>query len=151
MKKFLQLLKKDERGLTLVELLAVIVILAIIGGIAFVAIGNITENTKKDAHIANAQQIISAVKLAEASGDVDLTTTNTISTDDSKLDPYIDELTSPWGDSDSAINDGEKYKGTVTKNETGEYSITMTGGNGSCALSATEAQINAGDRDSLCK
>lgn len=67
MKKTIQRLK-NERGLTLVELLAVIVILAIIAVIAFVFIGGIIENSKKDAHIANAQQIISAAKLHEATG-----------------------------------------------------------------------------------
>ncbi len=59
MKKF-----KNERGLTLVELLAVIVILAIVAIIAFVFIGGVIENSKKDAHISNAQQIISAAKLS---------------------------------------------------------------------------------------
>ena len=37
---------KNEKGLTLVELLAVIVILAIVGAIAFVMIGNVMENAK---------------------------------------------------------------------------------------------------------
>src|SRR5699024_9174018 len=67
MRKAVQRLK-NERGLTLVELLAVIVILAIVAVIAFVFIGGIIENSKKDAHIANAQQAIAAAKLHEASG-----------------------------------------------------------------------------------
>src|SRR5690625_1727152 len=64
-KKWMKRLK-NERGRTLVELLAVIVILDIIGTIAFVMIGNIIENSKKDAHIANAQQLIAAAKLYDA-------------------------------------------------------------------------------------
>jgi len=55
---------KNERGLTLIELLAVIVILGIIAAIAVPAIGAIMDNSKKDAHIANAQQIVSAARLA---------------------------------------------------------------------------------------
>ena len=46
MKKFLQKRLKNEKGLTLVELLAVIVILGIIAAIAIPSIGNIVENTR---------------------------------------------------------------------------------------------------------
>ncbi|MGG4022540.1 prepilin-type N-terminal cleavage/methylation domain-containing protein, partial [Geobacillus stearothermophilus] len=59
-------LLKNERGLTLIELLAVIVILGIIAVIAIPAIGAIMDNSKKDAHIANAKQMVSAVRLAIA-------------------------------------------------------------------------------------
>jgi type IV pilus assembly protein PilA len=58
---------KDQRGLTLVELLAVIVILGIIAGIAVPNIGGIIDNSKKDAHVANAQQMVNAGRLAVAS------------------------------------------------------------------------------------
>src|SRR5690625_3263326 len=58
----------NERGLTLDELLAVVVILGILATIAFVYIGGVIENSKKDAHVANALQIISATKLYGASG-----------------------------------------------------------------------------------
>nr|WP_082892673.1 type II secretion system protein [Rossellomorea aquimaris] len=58
---------KNERGLTLVELLAVIVILGIIAAIAVPSIGGIIDKTKEDAKVAEAIQIINAAKLAHAS------------------------------------------------------------------------------------
>ena len=46
MKKLLQKRLKNEKGLTLVELLAVIVILGVIAAIAVPSIGNIIENSR---------------------------------------------------------------------------------------------------------
>ncbi|WP_153721339.1 prepilin-type N-terminal cleavage/methylation domain-containing protein [Sporosarcina cascadiensis] len=60
MKNFLQKKLKNEKGLTLVELLAVIVILGIIAAIAIPAIGNIIDNSRVKAAKADAQNIISA-------------------------------------------------------------------------------------------
>ncbi|WLR50087.1 type II secretion system protein [Bacillus tianshenii] len=80
-KKFKALLK-NNRGLTLIELLAVIVILGIIAAIAVPSIGNIIDNSKRDAHIANAEQMVSAARLAKAanvmSADGDSDATNDV-------------------------------------------------------------------------
>ncbi|MBD7943734.1 prepilin-type N-terminal cleavage/methylation domain-containing protein [Psychrobacillus sp. Sa2BUA9] len=77
MKKMKQLLK-NQKGLTLVELLAVIVILAIVAAIAVPAIGNIIENSRYNAVKADATNVLSAAQLYftdEASEtEVDVTT-----------------------------------------------------------------------------
>lgn len=42
----------SQKGLTLIELLAVVVILAIVSAIAIPSIANLIDNNKKDAHAA---------------------------------------------------------------------------------------------------
>nr|WP_282020055.1 prepilin-type N-terminal cleavage/methylation domain-containing protein [Planomicrobium okeanokoites] len=63
MKKFLKKKLGNEKGMTLIELLAVIVILAIIAAIAIPAIGNIIENSRNGAVKADFQQAIAAANL----------------------------------------------------------------------------------------
>lgn len=59
----------NEKGLTLVELLAVIVILAIIAIIAVVSIAQILNNVKADTHLENARNVLEAGKLAHVTGE----------------------------------------------------------------------------------
>ena len=61
-------LLKNEKGLTLIELLAVVVILAIIAAIAIPAIGNIINTQRDKAVVAEMSSIISGAKIAFADG-----------------------------------------------------------------------------------
>lgn len=63
MKKFIQNKLKEQKGLTLIELLAVIVILAIIAAIAIPAIGNIMTNSKVSALQADGQNVLAAANI----------------------------------------------------------------------------------------
>lgn len=108
---------KNERGLTLVELLAVIVILAIIAIIAFVFIGGVIENSRKDAHIANAQQIISAAKLYEATtGEEEVTAAKL------KEQNYLDQILDPWNK--QPYPDLDKVTVTKVDGDDGAYKIS---------------------------
>ncbi|TWT09015.1 prepilin-type N-terminal cleavage/methylation domain-containing protein [Planomicrobium sp. CPCC 101079] len=63
MKKFIQNKLKDQKGMTLIELLAVIVIIAIIAAIAIPAIGNIIENSRYSAVKSDATNVLNAAQL----------------------------------------------------------------------------------------
>jgi len=129
---------KNERGITLVELLAVVVILAILGTIAFVLIGNVIENSKKDAHIANAQQLISAAKLYEADGGE----LGSISAEQLESQGFLEPLISPWDD----FNYNEE-EANVTKSE-GKYSVKLDGKD--CNINTDEETVLSGERDDIC-
>lgn len=63
MRKFIQNKLKEQKGLTLIELLAVIVILAIIAAIAIPAIGGVIENSRVGAMKADNLNAIAAAEL----------------------------------------------------------------------------------------
>ena len=58
----------NEKGLTLIELLAVIVILAIIAAIAVPAIGKVIANSQDKAILADASNILAGAKIAVVDG-----------------------------------------------------------------------------------
>lgn len=93
MKKIRQILK-NQKGLTLVELLAVVVILGIIAAIAVPSIGGIINNTKKDAHIANAEMMVSAARLAVTSGEIE-DSDNEITLGELQDGGYLEPVESP--------------------------------------------------------
>lgn len=131
---------RDERGLTLIELLVVVVILGIIAAIAVVAIGGLIENSRKDAQVSNAKQLISAAKLYAsqnpiASGetievglrkgsaditDKNATTGTTVANRTASLDKFVDSLKDP-------MDDDATYKNAYVKivENGGKYTYTV--------------------------
>ncbi|MFS0780746.1 prepilin-type N-terminal cleavage/methylation domain-containing protein [Bacillus sp. 1P06AnD] len=109
LKEKLRDILNNERGLTLIELLAVVVILAIIAAIAIPSIGGLMDNTKKDAHVANAEQMISAARMA-VTADQELTTGKHYYSLKRLIDEkYLEKIKDP--------DKGTYDEGTYTKDE----------------------------------
>ncbi|MGG1556573.1 type II secretion system protein [Geobacillus thermoleovorans] len=104
---------KNERGLTLIELLAVIVILGIVAAIAIPAIGGLINKSKDDAKIAEGIQIINAAKLymtANTPANFPHTLSKT------ELDSYLDNVK----------DEDQDYEVVVSKDgENGKYSYVL--------------------------
>ena len=102
---------KNEKGLTLIELLAVIVILAIVAAIAVPAIGNIINNSKDRAVLAEASNILSGAKIAMTDGACKATA-DTCSKDE--LGPYVEGVTGTGVDF-GASKSGNEWSVTYSK------------------------------------
>ncbi|ASI35975.1 MULTISPECIES: prepilin-type N-terminal cleavage/methylation domain-containing protein [unclassified Exiguobacterium] len=132
---------RDERGLTLIELLVVVVILGIIAAIAVVAIGGLIENSRKDAVVSDAKQLVAAAKLYTSSNPVQPGETVKVGVNENKkaivandvtkgttATPRVDSLKKYIDDMKDALNSDKAYEDsfvTVTEDK-GTYTYKVT-------------------------
>ncbi|MFJ7971188.1 prepilin-type N-terminal cleavage/methylation domain-containing protein [Psychrobacillus sp. NPDC096389] len=132
MKKMRKLLK-NEKGLTLIELLAVIVILAIVAAIAVPAIGNIIENSRVGAIKADAQNAMAGAQLYFTENEDQ----NTVTVEKLVTDGFLE---------DAASLEAAKTTTTITKvTSGGGNTINGTGSAGGMTVKfndATNAEIS---------
>lgn len=129
---------KNQAGLTLVELLAVIVILGILAAIAVPSILGIIQNTRIDAVKADAITVLNMAKLEVSSNavkydkDIEKSSTNpkSVVLDNTTLATYLD---------------GGSFKKLTG---TGDYSVTVTknGSNYEFKLNTKAAAIEVGNK-----
>lgn len=113
MKKYLQKKLGNEKGMTLIELLAVIVIIAIIAAIAIPAIGNLIDNSRINALKADGHNALSAASIyfAENSGEAEVKISKL------KSDGYLEDvggLQTGNGDKINKVDTGNTISATAT-------------------------------------
>lgn len=131
MLKFIQKKLKEEKGLTLIELLAVIVILGIIAAIAIPAIGNIITNSRVNALMADGQNALAAANIYFA--------------DTNDTEATLTELKAGYLDDEGGFKDDTTFK-VVKKDGGNELTGTASHGDGNISVvfeNATNAQITA--------
>lgn len=109
--KKMNTLLREQRGFTLVELLAVIVILGIIAAIAIPSVGNIIAKSKFDASKAEAIQVLNSAKLYISGTEIPTGKTSLTKTE---LGEYLDKLSAIEDNYTVDITDPKDPKITAT-------------------------------------
>ena len=137
---------KNRKGFTLVELLAVIVVLGIVMGIAAVAITNVLDTTRKNAYVASAKQFIAGAKTLVNTDEMNIllgetavyapkcsttSTSTTITLDKIKTENQANDK-SPYGNAINKTESFVKVTASAMNTSTGEctysYAIYITDG-----------------------
>lgn len=129
---------KNEKGLTLIELLAVIVILAIIAAIAVPAIGNVIANSRDSGKVADLSNALSGAKIAVVDGTcTEQTPKGDFICSSDQLKDYLEGLSS------GVTISAERVSGEWTIKQTGLGKFNSKKyGSADIPASITEADLN---------
>lgn len=139
-------LNKNEKGLTLIELLAVIVILAIIAAIAIPSIGGIIKNSQRNATKSNAHMIIDSARFWVTSEGV---TEGTKTLDQLHKGGYLENIPNDPLVKGTTYDENASLVTIAKDKTTGNltYSITLVAADGTTAYfsNVAEADIDSTD------
>ena len=144
MKKFNKLFK-NQKGMTLIELLAVIVILGIVAAIAVPAIGNIINNSRDKAILSDASSILAGAKIAmtdgECAGPSASPTPNTC--EQNELTNYVDGIS---GETYTVVKSGDIWTVNYSKlgdiNNTTKFNVSAVANSHAAFTGGTSTSID---------
>ncbi len=115
---------KNNKGVTLVELLIVIVVMGIIAAFAIPAVGTIIDNTTKDAIVADAIAVENAANLYCAQTTCSLTQNLTWA----EVEPYVEGIDATYYEFDTVASVGVDGAGdvVVAVKGSGLWTVTLT-------------------------
>ncbi len=118
---------KRENGFTLIEVLAVIIIIAVLGAVAIPKLVSSTANARQKADVATGHQVKAALdryQLENGTYPTDLTGTSGVVSSASLIPKYISKLDTST--TQQAAADGKKGFGVVTITEDASDPMKMT-------------------------
>ena len=133
---------KNQKGMTLVELLAVMVIVGIIAAISIPAIGNLLDNTRKDAAVATAQAVQDAARLYVTSNNIAYNITLTATGEESNDLVTSNYLESKPLDPNKKEYSVAKVEVTFDSNGTAKYKTTLSTTDGKYNLQGDALELD---------